>query len=1746
MTNFKNSAKKLVAVVIALTMLFSMCITAAVPVTADTATTSESSLIAATAADDYVTGRSYKTITDLEGGGVNIRFTQYSGYEPYHYGVNLGAFDGIKLHFSNYVTENTDATIYGHGKLLLMLADTSAGTASRGANPIKFKPEVLGILIDTVDGKLKLVEQDNEQISSYTVVKELTTSTVSALEYSNFTGKEFTVSFNKSGTNVVVEIVVDGTTVTGTLTAEDLAKFDYCPSDIATYVSVGGVDNVQAEKNTWSVNFLGYKKTYTNAASSQVAGGTVDNLISTIAALPDTITLADANAVLTAQALYDSFGSASKAEVTNAAKLESAFSALTALRETSLYAANATYYAAAPEYTNQFSDEAHRTLYTSKTEDGVLVDFNRAGTYGAEKLALRNTTLTGKYALDGLYVSFKNFTYTKQSDFYLAFSSGDVGDAWDGSAESAKEQLVLYMGQDTSVLMLAGCGMTAPISLGSNSIIKRSNLVGKDISFEWHKADNNDYYLYITVGTQVAGFRVDADMIAAATDLDVNNVRVTLSAPSYGNDFEVEIDGIYAETSSSVTNAMNAIAALSASSAEDAINSAYDAYIALSATDKQHVINYPELNALRQGLNTTDAYYVPTMDDVYDNSPASKALAASASETGGIKIDMNNSIFGMRTVLKDRYVAEDITLRFDNYNYNNGYTVVGLTSSVNTGAIWNYEAATGRFGAYFLIGYDNSVWVTVPYSAGTMQKIITSDLLSADNLMNKEFFVNFKCDIDTNEITFTITVDGQALSYELDNLHGGHIPGTNGTYSQSMDQFNLDNAQIVIQGVGNYDPTTGSTSGVIRQNSSIDLTGILFNNLTSTQKAAVDEVIAAINALPNEATLSIQEDVEAVWNQYFELTVPKVRAAVTNADKLIALHDAIFNLRKGDSIVTEYIDKDIASATIDNSSLVTPYKPDSEIAYDSTGYWPEYTKDLVMAEVNLKKASAGGTILAEDIEPMLKHLAETGVNGLWVLPIHDQGVDNTSIYCNYGPDTICPYLTGVLDYGTDYSEFSGDYTQAFANFKAFVDLAHSYNIRIFIDIVPWGVSNYSPLVTEHADWFDGESDWGGMAYDLDNTDLQAWYKDAIIDTYLATGVDGIRWDLEPNYFGYDLVEQVRASLNNAGKKPLFFSEDINNRGDGAYAFEQCYGISGKGVGSQTVSEVFFNDVDIVKAIKNGEHIGVSSTRPNWATNGTAKYYAYQISSHDVIGYHNASLASWAYEYAFSSLIPIFYLGEEWNSSHTGGLTGVTIGWDELEEADHAEYYEAVKKLIGLRWMYKDMLNSNVDNHTNTNIVSVDVIGTDHVKGYARYADNEAIVVVPNVNEKSTADATFTIELPIADMNLSGYSNYTVTDMLTGDMVASGTAAEITYFSETIEHNTAGVYLVSGNASDVTWSMTEDGTLVVSGTGAVTDTPWAAAYTTAKAIVVEEGITSVPADAFANFGAVTTVTLPASLTTLPTVAEGATIIAPAGSAAATQAAAAGYEVVNTDSLEISAINVTVGDGSKTVDIVVDGKYAVLFPELKVVYGDNTVTEYTTVGKNIVFSFTTTDNEVSVKLAGADAAGNTAETDAVAVNLARMDGAAGTKYVQYVDLIGGDANGDGVTNIKDLVRTKKIIAGAETATDGADIDGNGSVVTTDLTMLAKLLIMGKKGMEACTVTFADYDGTVHEVINVPTGFKVVPTASPVRDGNALSKWDGDMTNITADVTIYAVYENGADTDFSEDEMSGTIPEDWEYDE
>ena len=56
---------------------------------------------------------------------------------------------------------------------------------------------------------------------------------------------------------------------------------------------------------------------------------------------------------------------------------------------------------------------------------------------------------------------------------------------------------------------------------------------------------------------------------------------------------------------------------------------------------------------------------------------------------------------------------------------------------------------------------------------------------------------------------------------------------------------------------------------------------------------------------------------------------------------------------------------------------------------------------------------------------------------------------------------------------------------------------------------------------------------------------------------------------------------------------------------------------------------------------------------------------------------------------------------------------------------------------------------------------------------------------------------------------------------------------------------------------------------------------------------------------------------------------------------------------------------------------------------------------------------------------------------------------------------------------------------------------------------------------TVTFVDYDGTVLKIETVDYGASATAPSDPIREGYTFAGWDVSYTNVTADITVTAMY-------------------------
>lgn len=262
MAKFFSKGKRVLAVIIALMMVCVACFTGMT-----TAVAESNSLVAgltdvATVAKDGGMYTNYKTVADIDGGGITYTVANANGaYSPYVHNVSAGSFpgNGVRLQFANYASTATadKSEARGYRQFMITLA-TNCG-ANQGDN-YRLVAGAGAFIVDTNAGKLLLVKGLNAGLSAHEVLQEVIESDV--LKYDNITGKAFTVDFesNYIGGGIKATVTVAGSDpVSGVVTAENYEKISKLPVN-NFYPAISSVDcNNPVPGLSMSIEYYGYK-----------------------------------------------------------------------------------------------------------------------------------------------------------------------------------------------------------------------------------------------------------------------------------------------------------------------------------------------------------------------------------------------------------------------------------------------------------------------------------------------------------------------------------------------------------------------------------------------------------------------------------------------------------------------------------------------------------------------------------------------------------------------------------------------------------------------------------------------------------------------------------------------------------------------------------------------------------------------------------------------------------------------------------------------------------------------------------------------------------------------------------------------------------------------------------------------------------------------------------------------------------------------------------------------------------------------------------------------------------------------------------------------------------------------------------------------------------------------------------------------------------------------------------------------
>lgn len=234
---------------------------------------------------------------------------------------------------------------------------------------------------------------------------------------------------------------------------------------------------------------------------------------------------------------------------------------------------------------------------------------------------------------------------------------------------------------------------------------------------------------------------------------------------------------------------------------------------------------------------------------------------------------------------------------------------------------------------------------------------------------------------------------------------------------------------------------------------------------------------------------------------------------------------------------------------------ITSCKEESE---DETGnrYQPEWTKDAVIYEVNIRQYTEEGTFSA--FAEHLQELKDMGITTLWFMPIHPISETKRS-------GELGSYYS-ITDYRAVNPEFGTE-----EDFAALVERAHDMGFYVMMDWVANHTGWDCAWITEHPDWYTQDEKgniispegmgWPDVAdLNYENQDMRAemiscmkyWVENYDIDGYRCDFASGVPTDF---------WEEARAELEEI--KPFYMLAEDDTKKEllnSAFDFNYNWGL----------------------------------------------------------------------------------------------------------------------------------------------------------------------------------------------------------------------------------------------------------------------------------------------------------------------------------------------------------------------------------------------------------------------------------------------------------------------------------------------------------------------------------------------------------------------------------------------------------
>lgn len=273
------------------------------------------------------------------------------------------------------------------------------------------------------------------------------------------------------------------------------------------------------------------------------------------------------------------------------------------------------------------------------------------------------------------------------------------------------------------------------------------------------------------------------------------------------------------------------------------------------------------------------------------------------------------------------------------------------------------------------------------------------------------------------------------------------------------------------------------------------------------------------------------------------------------------------------------------------SACQTSTKNDQQEAreYTSNTPLPEWSKDAVIYEVNIRQYTEEGTFNA--FSGHLPRLKELGVDILWLMPVHPIGEKNRK-------GTLGSYYS-IKDYKAINPEFG-----TMEDFKSLVEKAHEMDMHLVLDWVANHTAWDHPWTETNPEWYlqneEGEiiapvEDWTDVAgLDYSNEEMRKAMIDALTFWVEEANIDGYRCDVA-GMVPVDFWEDARSAIQ-AVKPVWMLAEDEDEISLLENAFNANYGWSFHHIMNK-VAQQEQNAIHVAEYFQKNDTIYPSGTWP---------------------------------------------------------------------------------------------------------------------------------------------------------------------------------------------------------------------------------------------------------------------------------------------------------------------------------------------------------------------------------------------------------------------------------------------------------------------------------------------------------------------------------------------------------------------